>query len=259
MRISLVLLASAGLAGLAAFAGLAACAGAGGSLPVQPLPELVAPQPAAEPIAVSELLLVPEERMMWDVHWKGLTIGRIELTVGANEVHSRFQTGKLISSVTSIQHELATVLDRTAARAHSQHETLAVDGEARTIDATFDDTGYSIDGRPAAQAAPASAAAGSRVHTLHSALGALRAWARPGAVPGFLVVLVGGEQLRLELGEPVEEALRDRPALRIAARAQGGDAPAAITIWLDAAEDRTPLRIEIANESGRMTAELIDE
>jgi Protein of unknown function (DUF3108) len=230
---------------------LSAC-GHGPGVPIQPLPELVMPQAPAAPITVRELLLVPQEQMLWDVHWKGLTIGRIELTVEAESVHSRFRTGAVVGTVTSIQHELDTVLDRAGAGAASQHELLTVDGDARTIDAAFDDAGFRIEGRP-----PPPAQAG-RVHTLHSALGALRAWARPGARPGFLIVLLAGEPLRLEVGEPVPEQLQDRAALRIDGRIAGGASPAAVTLWLRAGEDRTPLRIELASDDTRVSAELLE-
>ena len=232
--------------------GATAC-GRGPGVPVRPLPELVMPSPAAAPIAVRELLLVPQEKMIWEVHWKGLTIGRVELVVGDDEVHSRFRTGAVVSTVTSIQHELATVLDRVGARAASQHEELTVDGSARTIDATFDGAGFAIEGQP-----PQTVKRG-RVHTVHSALGALRAWARPEARPGFLVVLLAGEPIRLEVGEPVPEQLQDRAALRIDGRAVGGASPATVTIWLRAEDDRTPLRIELASDEARLTAELLDE
>jgi len=231
---------------------LAAC-GRGPSLPIQPLPELVMAEAPAAPIAVRELLLVPQERMIWDVHWKGLTVGRIELAVDGDEVHSRFRTGSVVSTVTSVQHELATVLDRVGARPASQREALTVDGEARAIDAVFDGAGYRIEGQP-----PHTVKQGS-VHTLHSAIGALRAWARPGAKPGFLFVLFAGELLRLELAGPVAEQLGDRATFRIDGRAIGGATLATVTIWLRAGEDRTPLRIELASDDGRVTAELLDE
>jgi hypothetical protein len=220
---------------------------------IRPLPELVMPRAPSGPIAVRELLLAPQEQRIWDVHWRGLTIGRIELAVDGDLVHSRFRTGAIVGTVTSIEHELATVLDRDRAAAASQRETLAVDGRTRTIDAAFDDAGYRIEGQPP------RAMADGRVHTVHSALGALRAWARPGAPPGYLTVLLAGGPIRLEVGEPVPEALADRAALRIDARALGGPVPATVTIWLGAGEDRAPLRIELATDEARVTAELLDE
>lgn len=232
--------------------GLAAC-GHGPSVPIRPLPELVMPEAPAAPIAVRELLLVPQEKMIFDVHWKGLTVGRVELAVEADLVQSRFRTGAVVSTVTSIDHELATVLDRVGARAASQREALKVDGEARTIDAVFDGAGYRIEGQ-----LPQTVKRG-QVHTVHSAIGALRAWARPGARPGFLIVLLAGEPIRLEVSEPVPEDLHDRAALRIDGRAVGGASPATVTIWLRAGEDRTPLRLELASDETRVVAELIEE
>lgn len=246
-----------GALGLTGLPGLVACGRGPGAL-FGPLPELVTPGAPAAPIAVRELLLVPGERMIWDVHWKGLTVGKIELDVDGDAVHSRFRTGAVVSTVASIDHELATDLDRPGARAASQHEVLAVDGETRTIDAVFDGAGYRIAGQPQ------QAVRRGGAHTLHSALGALRAWARPGAAPGFLTVLIAGEPVRLEVAEPVPEALGERAALRIDGRAIGGRAlggAAAITVklWLRASEDRTPLRIEIAADETRVSAELLEE
>lgn len=232
--------------------GVAAC-GRGPGVPLRPLPELVMPTPPAAPIAARELLLVPGERMIWDVHWKGLTVGRIELAVEADAVHSRFRTGAIVGTVTAIEHELATQLDRVGARPASQRELLAIDGASRTIDAVFDGAGYRIEGQ-----APQTVKRG-QVHTLHSALGALRAWARPGARPGFLTVLLAGQPVRLEVGEPVAEQLADREALRIDGRATGGELAAGVTLWLRAGDDRTPLRIELASEDARVTAELLEE
>lgn len=249
-----------GLCGLLALPGLAACS-RGADTPralFGPLPELVVAEPAAAPIAVRELLLPPDEKLIWDVHWKGLTVGRVELTVNGDEVHSRFRTSAVVRTVTSIDHELATVLDRTGARAASQHEALTVDGDARAIDAIFDGAGYRIAGQPA------QPVKGGSAHTLHSALGALRAWARPGARPGFLTVLIAGEPVRLEVAEPVAEALQDRATLRIDGRALGGRAlggagPITIKLWLRASEDRAPQRIEIATDEARVSAELLEE
>jgi hypothetical protein len=136
------------------------------------------------------------------------------------------------------------VVDRLGARPDSQHEALTVDGEARTIDATFDAAGYRINAGDLKAVQD-----GTRVHTLHTALGALRAWARPGARPGFLLVLVAGQELRLELAEPIAD---------VDGRMRGGEQPAAVTIWLHAGEDRTPLRIEIASDDSRITAELVE-
>src|SRR5262245_44588625 len=128
----------------------------------QPLPELAAAR-APTPLIVRELRLPPGESLIWSVSLHGLTIGRVELVVGPDEVHSRFRTGGLASSVASVRHDLVTGLDRTAARASTEHETLVVDGETTEVSAAFDATGYSVAGR--AHAVPGG------VHTLHSALG----------------------------------------------------------------------------------------
>lgn len=230
---------------------IAGCARDAG-VPIRPLPPLVAQQPQTAPLAAAALLLDPGEQLIWEVHWKGVTIGRIELAVTGDEVHSRFATGALASSVTAIRHELATTLDRAHALPRSQHETLTVDGAARTIDAAFSSAGAAI-----TEGAARHSLAGARMHTLHSALGALRAWARLGAAPGVLTALFAGEPLRLDVEAPVAESLLDRDTLRITARAKTGADAAVITVWLADDAARAPLRIEISNGDTRATAELI--
>lgn len=219
---------------------------------LRPLPPLVTEQPQTTPLAADALLLPPGEQLIWEVYWKGLAIGRVELAITDDEVHSRFATGKLASSVTSIVHELATALDRPRALPRSQREITTENGAARTIDAAFNDTGVAI-----TEAGATRTLAGARVHTLHSALGALRAWARLDAAPGVLNILVGGEPRRFEVQAPIAETLLDRDALRISARAQDHDATATVIIWLADDATRAPLRIEITSQDARVTAELI--
>lgn len=248
-----LLLSSLPLLGAAALLGAPACGGGGPGVPLRPLPELVIPPAPAAPLTPSTLLLAPQEKLLWDVHWKGLTIGRIELAVDGDVVNSRFQTGSVVSTVARVRHELSTALDRAGARPASQLETLSVNGEERTVAAIFDGAGYRIEGRPH------QIIKRGRAHTLHSALGALRSWAQPGARPGFLILLLAGEALRLEVAEPIAEDLQDRPALRVDARVVGGATPATATLWFRATEDRAPLRIEIATDEARVTAELLEE
>ena len=152
------------------------------------LPDLVAAHTADRALAVRELLLTPAEHLIWEVHVRGMTIGRVELEVSDTDVRSRFKTDTLASAVMSVHHELTTVLDRANARPVSSSETFEVGGESRHYDAAFAGTGYTLDGR--AYAMPA----GNIGQTMHSALGILRAWAaRPDATPDFVIVLEDGK------------------------------------------------------------------
>ena len=221
------------------------------------LPGLAAGRPPMTALAVPELLLPPGEKMIWDVYLQGLTIGRAELVVGVNDVHSRFRTNALASSFASARHELATLLDRGAARPRSGAETLDLDGESRQSSAAFDGGSYTLDGKSPPQPAPA----GSPLHTMHSALGVLRAWAGPEASPGFLYLLQLGRVYQLEVAQPQLEDLRGTRTLRIDGEVRAIEGPSdalSLTIWLAANKDRAPLRIVITTASSKITVELIE-
>ncbi|MDB4954988.1 MAG: hypothetical protein JWO36_2557 [Myxococcales bacterium] len=214
----------------------------------KPLPELVIAQ-KAQAVHATELLLRPSESMIWDVHAQGLTIGRAELVVGTDDVHSRFKTGTLASAFSSVDYELTTVLDRPAARPSSASETLQIDGETKHFEASFDALGYTIDGktRPAAG-----------VQTLHSALGWLRAWARPDGHPSSILVVEVGRLYKLDVAQPLAEELDGKKTLRVDGHIAGAADPIAFTLWLSAGTDRTPLRIVATVGTLRVTAELIE-
>jgi len=233
---------------------LVAC-GHPASFPRKPLPELVSAVQPTMPLAITTLQLVPGESLIWSVHWKGLTIGRAELAVTERDVRSRFTTDALVSTVVSIQYELETVLDRPAARAASATEKLVIDGETKEVAAAFDGASYAIDGRSFA------VPGGNPGQTLHSALGALRTWAMPDARPGFLFIVHAGQLYRADVARPVAEELGGTKALRVECRVHPENdrlEPFAVTTWLTADPQRTPIRIEITNAEAKITAELID-
>jgi len=232
--------------------------------PMKPLPELVSSSVPAAPLAVAALTLPPGESLLWDVHWKGITIGRAELAVSEREVRSRFKTDMLVSTVVSVQYELETVLDRAAARASSATESLTIDGETKHVVATFDDASYAVNGDGNGGERFFSLPDGNPGHTLHSALGAVRAWAAPDARPGFLFLVHAGQPVRLDVARPVVEALQgtqEMKALRIECRVHPQDKktePFAVTLWLTDDDKRTPIRIAVTNGSEHIAAELID-
>lgn len=233
---------------------VAAC-GPPPQFPVKPLPELVASAAPATPLPITALTLPPGESLIWTVHWKGLTVGRAELAVSDFDVRSRFKTDALVSTVVSMQYELETVLDRTAAHATSATENLTIDGEAKQVAETFDGASYAIDGRsfPLPEGNPG--------HTLHTALGAIRAWATPNARPGFLFIVHGGQPYRLDVARPIAEELQGTQTLRVECRVHPQTdklEPFAVTVWLTNDPKRTPIRIEITNASEHVTAELLD-
>ncbi|CAN5738623.1 hypothetical protein BH11MYX3_BH11MYX3_32450 [soil metagenome] len=211
------------------------------------LPELVMTVRPSAPIVASELRLIPGERMIWDVQAKGFSVARAELVVGDSDVTSRVETGVLASTVTSLRHELVTTLDRERVRTHRAHETLVLEGKTTIIDAVFDDKSYLISGE-ALTSVPG-------VHTIHSALGLLRAWVAPDARAGVLPILVAGQLYRLEVAQPTLTELSGTSTYRIDCHI---GSLGAVTLWLATTEDHAPTRIEITTADGKLTAELIE-
>jgi hypothetical protein len=222
-------------------------------LHVQPLPELVAPQ-VARPMIVPALGFAAGESMMWNIHMQGMTIGRVELDVTGgpeiDHVHSRFTTTALASALAHVRHELVTDLDRRAARPVHSLDELDVDGDHTRVEAAYAGQRIAF-GEHVVLVPP-----GNVGHTLHSALGVLRAWARPDAPPGYLYVMHAGELYKLEFGEPLREELQGQKTLRVECHVRGAT-PIAISIWLAATSDHVPLRIEVRSGDIRLTAELI--
>src|SRR5688572_1792475 len=73
----------------------------------KPLPPLLA-NPTRAPIAVPSLLMPDGERLRWEVHHKGFTIGRVELVTGGAQITSRFRTNDLANMFARAAHELTT-------------------------------------------------------------------------------------------------------------------------------------------------------
>jgi hypothetical protein len=201
-------------------------------LVMKPLPPLVAPEartPSRE-IAVTDVGLAVGEHWIWDVQAHGFSIGRVELAVGDEQVTSHFHTGALASAVASVGYDLVTVIDRVSGRPQTSEEDVDYDGKLRHFSTQF---------------------AGTTAHSFQTALGAIRAWARPGAPPAFLQVVHADQLYRLELAQPIAQ----QELLRVDGHVIGHDVDLSLTIWLDAA--RTPVRIEVRDGNDRITAELI--
>lgn len=222
-----------------------ACAG-GSHFHPPPLPELVAAVRPSAPLVASDLRMMGGEHLIWDIQAKGFSIARAELTVGDETVTSRVETSALASTVSSFRHDLATTLDREHVRTRTMRETLAIDSKTVSTDALFDSKGYIIDGK--VTVAPG-------VQTVHSALGMLRDWVAPDAHAGLLPILVGGVVYRLEVAQPTLSELRGTSMYKVDGKIVG---LGSVTLWFSTSEDHTPVRIEIATEDGKLTADLIE-
>ena len=201
-------------------------------LVMMPLPPLAEPQPRTPlaELAVAEVGFAPGEHFIWDVQARGFSIGRVELVAGEHEIDSHFHTGALASAVASVGHDLVTLIDRASGRPQSSTERVDIAGKLRQFTTRF---------------------AGTTAHSFHTALGAIRGWAHPGARAGFLRVVHADQMFRIELAPPIEQ----HALLRIDGHVVGPDVDLALTIWLDAAH--VPIRIEVRDGNSRITAELI--
>jgi hypothetical protein len=230
---------------------------AGSNLVAKPLPELVANLRPTVPIEVAALQLAAGEALRWDVHFHGMTLGRAELSSGDLEVTTKFQTGALASSIAQVDYELTTVLDRANARPSSARETLSRDGATTHHEVAFQSSSYTV-GEPAVRHAVPQGGA----HTLHTALGAIRAWAQPDAAAGFLFVVHAGKLYHLTLARPIAETLLGTRSLKVTCRVRPHDGDGdviALSIWLTATPERIPFRIAIAGDDSQLTADIVDE
>jgi hypothetical protein len=203
-------------------------------LVMKPLPPLVEPKARvqAQEILLRDIGLEPGEHWIWDVQVRGFSIGRVELRVGDEEIESHFHTGALASAVKSVGHDLITLIDRASSRPHMSTERVDAEGKVRQFTTQF---------------------AGTTAHSFHTALGAIRAWAKPGAAAAFVNVVHADQVFRLELEAPHAQ----QELLRINGHVIGPEVDLGLTMWLDPA--RTPTRIEIRDGDDRVTAELISD
>ena len=218
----------------------------------QPLPELATAQ-KAKPAVALPLMLTPGERMIWDVSAHGMTIGRVELLVGAIDVRSSFSTTGLASTFASAHHELATQLDRANAQATAMSESLQFDGETSKTEAVLSDGGYAIAG--AVKPVPDH----QHAHTMHSALGWVRSWAKPGAAGAYLYVLHLDQLYRLDVAPPVAEDLNGVKTLRIDCEVRAPDKsdPVPFSVWVSTDAGRIPIKLVFDTKAGHITADLI--
>jgi hypothetical protein len=228
---------------------LAGCAGSHFKAPE--LPELVST--AAKPAPALPLLLAPGERMIWDVTAHSMSIGRVELVVGALDVRSSFSTTGLATMFATAHHELATQLDRAAGAPTAMSETLVFDGETDHTEAQLGVGAYQIG------AARHEVPQGAPAHTMHSALGWVRSWAKPGAPNSFLFVLHLDRLYRLDVATPIAEDLNGVKTLRVDCEVRAPDRsdPVPFSVWLTADAQRLPLKLVFDTKSGHITAEMI--
>lgn len=201
----------------------------------------------------SETRLFPGEQMVWEVYWRGVSIGKASLSVDGERAHSTFATGILARALADVRYELTTTLAGHVAR--EAYELVVLDGDTTRTELRFDGSRYRINTRPG------DVPGGTALHTLHSALGALRAWATPNASRGYLWLALRGKLYRLDATRPVAENLDGIHTLRVECVARALDPTidqVDVTVWLSSGQDRTPVRIVVDTSGERLAAQLTE-
>jgi hypothetical protein len=200
----------------------------------KPLPALVAAAPA-RPAAARMLRLDPGDAWVWDVQLGGVSVGRVEMAVDDGAVRSRFWTSTLASAFARVHASAVTELDAARTRAVSARESVDVDGDRNVHDDAV--------------------AAGH--HTVHTALGWLRAWVGADAQAATLAVDFLRASYTLDVARPVPERLDGAPALRVDGVVRGAGKPLAVTLWFSADARRSPLRAVVAYGELHAVAQLL--
>jgi hypothetical protein len=196
----------------------------------KPLPPLVVPKKPTELTQIVPLSLgfTAGEQFTYMVRVRGFTIGSATLTAHETEIKSHFGTSMLAQAFASVSHDLTTTI--AGVRPVSGAERVSYDGKVRQFATDYTKT---------------------TSHSIHTAIGAVRSWARLGASAGFLLAVVADELVRVELAEPSG----GKGWLRVDGRLVGLDDPATFTCWLDGANVIT--RIEVRSDGEQVIADLV--
>lgn len=193
--------------------------------------------PDAPPTSLATIapMLAPEHTT-WNVFLGSVQVGRADLVVDDRTARSAFRTGVLASVIEPVRYELVTTLP-----ARAVHETLIVSGRNTRHDIRL---GNAPDGTP--------------LHTLHSALAIVRAWAKRNARPGYVWLIHQGELFRLDVFSPARDEALNVRALRVdgVVRSRDGSLSFDISLWLSTSRDRTPLRFAVGSGTHRLSAEV---
>ena len=207
--------------------------------------------PAPRPLDEVVPRLVAGEQTTWNVFYQTMPIGRADLVIGERGARTTFRTSRVARALATVRYELATALDR--GRVLGARDELSVDGAVERAEAAVDGASYTAGGETL------RVPGGTHLHTLHSALGAVRAWsAMRGGGPGYLWMWSGGRLYRLDLSRSTRDDVLGVHALRLdgTVRAPHLSPSISVSVWLAANRDRTPLRFAFQSGPHRVIAEV---
>lgn len=197
--------------------------------------------------------LVVGEQMVWEVFWRGVSIGKASMAVDAEKAHSKFTTTMLARALADVRYELTTRLANHVAREAT--EFVVLDGDTTRTELRLDGPRYLANTRPG------EVPGGTPLHTLHSALGVLRAWAAPDAQRVYLWLALRGKLYRLDAARPVAEEIDGIRTLRVDCVVRALDPTmdqVDVSVWLSTAQDRTPVRFVVETNGERIAAQLTE-
>jgi hypothetical protein len=213
-----------------------------------------APIPEPPPRALADVAprLPAGEQTAWNVFYGGVPIGRAELIVEGQVAHTTFRTSRAARMLAAVRLELATALER--GRVRGVREVLTLGRQTERAEAIVDGASYTPAGGEARRVP-----GGTRLHTVHSALGVVRAWSA-GRAPGrgYLWLWSGGRLYRLDVARPVRDDVLGVRALRVdgTVRAPHLGETVTVTVWLAANADRTPVRLLLRAGAHLVAAEV---
>lgn len=215
-------------------------------------PATTLPEPPPASLADITPALPPGEQTSWQVFFQNIAIGKAELVIGARDARTTFRTGRLASALASVRYEQVTGF--ADGRVASIHEDLEVDG-AHTGGTYRVDGASFTDGLGGRRLVPGA----SRVHTLQTALGVLRAWSKTDGHPGYLWLLHQGQLFRLDVFKPADDEALSIRALRIDGVARGLESspPVELSLWLARNRDRTPIKLVLKTNGQSVSAEVL--
>lgn len=219
-------------------------------------PRAAGPRPEPPPRALAEIAprLPAGEQTAWHVFYGGVPIGRAELIVDDRVAHTTFRTSRAARLWAAVRLELATALERGHVRGVREVRTLG--RQIERAEATVDGARYTPAGGEAMRVP-----GGTRLHTVHSALGVVRAWSA-GRAPGrgYLWLWSGGRLYRLDVARPVRDDVLGVKALRVdgTVRAPHLGETVTVAVWLAANADRTPVRLSLRAGAHLVAAELAE-
>jgi hypothetical protein len=206
----------------------------------------------ATPLAQLAAAWPHEEHSAWDVTLDGVLVGSATLDLGPERADTVFATDGLAALVAkAARFELVTLLANGQPR--EARELVILDRRSERRAPRFVGAGVDEPDRERVLVP-----GGSRVHTVHTALVAVRMWARAAVSPAgdFLWMWSRGTLYRLDVFAPTADDVHGQPALRIdgVVRAPSLAAPIAITLWLGDDSARTPRRLAIHTAHHRIIA-----